>query len=109
MMWNEPRGKRLQQNFGAEGIPFFDGAVIGVVKDFNYASLHNPIEPMVLRLQGQEGGQLLVKMAGQDLMKTMKYIETTWKELSDEFPSDILLLTGILTCCIKKNSSRTDW
>ena len=54
MRWREPLGKRLQQNFGNDGMPFFDGVVIGVVKDFNYTSLHNPIEPMVLRLQGQE-------------------------------------------------------
>jgi len=106
MMWNAPLGKRLQQSFGADGIPYFDGVVIGVVKDFNYASLHNPIEPMVLRLQGQEGGQLLVKMTGQDLMKTMKYIETTWKEFSDEFPSDYSFIDRNFDMLYKKDQQQ---
>jgi len=106
MRWNEPLGKRLQQNFGANGVPFYDGVVIGVVKDFNYASLHNPIEPMVLRLQGQEGGQLLVKMTGQDLIKTMKYIETAWKELSDEFPSDYSFIDRNFDMLYKKDQQQ---
>lgn len=103
MRWDEPLGKRLQQSFGSDGVPYFDGVVIGVVKDFNYSSLHNPIEPMVLRLQGQEGGQLLVKMTGRDFIKTMKYIETTWKELSDEFPTDYSFIDRNFDLLYKKD------
>ena len=92
MGWNEPLGKKLQQNFNAEGMPYFDGVVVGVVKDFNYASLHNAIEPLVMRVQATEGGQLLVKMNGKDVVSTMRFIENTWKEFGAEFPLDYSFL-----------------
>jgi len=92
MGWDEPLGKRLQQNFGSDGLPYYDGTVIGVIKDFNFSSLHNSIEPMVLRLQGQEGGQLIVKINGLETAEAMKRIESTWNRMGAEFPSDYRFL-----------------
>jgi putative ABC transport system permease protein len=92
MGWNEPLGKRLQQRFGREGKPYFDGVVIGVVKDFNYSSLHNAIEPLVIRVQSREDGSLLVKINGNDVPATIKFIEKTWNELSTNFPTDYSFL-----------------
>lgn len=41
MGWDEPIGKRI----GSEA---FDSRVIGVVRDIHFASLHQPVEPMML-------------------------------------------------------------
>jgi putative ABC transport system permease protein len=106
MGWKEPLGKRLQQNFGSEGIPYFDGAVIGVVSDFNYASLHNAIEPLVLRLQSQESGRLLVKLDGNNMKKNMSYIEELWNEYSDEFPTDYTFLDKNYEMLYKKDNQQ---
>jgi putative ABC transport system permease protein len=92
MGWNDPLGKRLQQRFGPDGKPFFDGVVIGVVKDFNYASLHNAIEPLAIRVQSIINGSLLVKISGNNVPGTMKFIEKTWNELSTGFPTDYSFL-----------------
>jgi putative ABC transport system permease protein len=86
MGWSEPLGKKLQQNFTPDGKPYFDGVVVGVVRDFNYTSLHNAIEPLVLRVQSTEGGQLLVRMSGKDVAGIIRFIENTWKEFGVEFP-----------------------
>jgi putative ABC transport system permease protein len=40
MGWTNPIGKRIQANG--------DGRVVGVVKDFNFKSLHHQIEPLVM-------------------------------------------------------------
>ncbi|MEI9807116.1 MAG: hypothetical protein WDO16_04075 [Bacteroidota bacterium] len=40
------------------------GEVKAVVKDFHFASLHNPIEPLVL-FPGRWGNMLIVKVSGQ--------------------------------------------
>lgn len=92
MNWAEPLGKRLQQNFGDDGIPYYDGVVIGVVKDFNFASLHNAIEPMVLRLQDRAAHQALIKMNGKNIAQTMNFIKETWNSMSTEFPTDYKFL-----------------
>jgi putative ABC transport system permease protein len=92
MGWHEPLGKRLQQSFATDGKPYFDGVIIGVVRDFNFTSLHNAIEPMVLRLQRQEGGQMIVRLSGQEMIQGIKDIETTWNAMGGEFPSDYRFL-----------------
>jgi putative ABC transport system permease protein len=106
MRWDEPLGKRLQQAFDTDGKPYYDGIVIGVVRDFNYTSLHNAIEPLVLRLQGQEAGQLLIRMTGKNTIETMKYIETAWNELADEFPSDFSFLDRNFDLLYKKDQQQ---
>ena len=43
MGWTQPIGKRIES----------DGRVIGVVKDFHFASLHSPVGPVLLRQFGK--------------------------------------------------------
>jgi putative ABC transport system permease protein len=53
--------------------------VIGVVKDFNFNSLHNTIEPLFInRVDGQGGGFLHLRIAGGDLPRTLESIRETW-------------------------------
>ncbi|MGC4035116.1 MAG: ABC transporter permease [Chitinophagaceae bacterium] len=53
MHLTNPVGKKINMNGGSE--------IIGVVKDFHYGSLHNAIEPMIIRLQ-PGGRTVLVKI-----------------------------------------------
>ena len=61
------------------------GYVAGVVKDFNFESLHNPIKPFVLfpEIRGRE---LLIKLSGQHLQQTISFIESKWKKLVPHRP-----------------------
>ncbi len=38
------------------------GLIVGVVKDFNFKSLHTPVEPLVLRIEPRRDAYVLVKM-----------------------------------------------
>jgi putative ABC transport system permease protein len=61
------------------------GEVRAVIQDFNFASLHNPIEPLVL-FPGGWGNVLLVKTSGNNLASTISFIEKKWKELAPHRP-----------------------
>jgi putative ABC transport system permease protein len=56
--------------------------VIGVVKNFNFKSLHNQIEPYLfcLRTDAYFGGYISVKLSGQNISGTIGAIESIWKD-----------------------------
>lgn len=62
------------------------GEVIGVVKDFNYISLHNAVEPLTLPFEAYASRYLSVKVKGEDLQKTIAEVEQTWKVLAPHRP-----------------------
>ena len=58
-----------------------DGPVIGVVKDFHMHSLHQPIQPLMLRLGGWVR-HLSVKIRPQDIPGTLDFLEETMAQFS---------------------------
>ncbi len=62
--------------------------VIGVVKNFNFESLRNPIGPYMLQLQDENNlwGYLTVRLSVQNYSSTIKAIETRWKEFVPNNP-----------------------
>ena len=61
------------------------GEVKAVVKDFHFASLHNPVEPLVL-FPDVWATTLLVKTSGQHIGQTLSFMEDTWKALAPHRP-----------------------
>lgn len=61
------------------------GEVKAVIKDFHFASLHNPIEPLVL-FPGGWGNTLIVKVSGQNLSKTIAFLQNKWKQVAPHRP-----------------------
>lgn len=51
------------------------GEIIGVVKNFNYASLHYDVEPMIIEYRPDWVGTMLIKMEGTDPLQTVGQIE----------------------------------
>lgn len=56
------------------------GFVKGVVKDFHFESMHTPIKPFVI-FNEWRGRELLVKLSGDNLSRTITSLEAKWKEL----------------------------
>jgi len=61
------------------------GEVKAVVRDFHFASLHNPIEPLVL-FPGGWGSTLLVKLTGNHLTETLVDIGKKWQVFAPQRP-----------------------
>ncbi len=86
---NETAAKRFEwQNPIGEVITYYPqdrvikGPVIGVVKDFNFQSLHQNIESLLLHPMGNWSNKLLVRVRGNNIEGTIKFIERIFKEMS---------------------------
>jgi putative ABC transport system permease protein len=69
--------------------------VIGVVKDFNFQSLHNEIKPLVIFCTDQQHFSVNVKLAAGDfntITSTLDQINSTWDELSPGFPIESIFI-----------------
>jgi putative ABC transport system permease protein len=62
--------------------------IIGVVKNFNFKSLRNPIEPYALILQDENNlwGYLTVRLMASNFSSTIGEIEKVWKEYASNSP-----------------------
>jgi putative ABC transport system permease protein len=54
-------------------------AVIGVVKDFHFQSLHKNIEPLLFQVMPSEFNYLLVKISAGQVSGALSFMETKWK------------------------------
>jgi putative ABC transport system permease protein len=62
--------------------------IVGVVSNFNFESLRNPIQPYMLQLQTDDNiwGYISVRLAPGTYMKTIAGIEKVWKEYASNAP-----------------------
>jgi putative ABC transport system permease protein len=74
----------------------FDGArikidIIGVVENYNFKSLHSPVEGLAIRL-GSFGDNLAVRVNPGDHRATLKKFEELWKENAPSIPFEYSFL-----------------
>lgn len=65
------------------------GKIVGVVKDFNFGSLHSPIEPLIMKIvnwQENNYGCLLVRAKERQAETALKSAEKLWKEYAAGYP-----------------------
>jgi putative ABC transport system permease protein len=71
--WKNPIGKQF------EGTPL--KTVIGVVKDFNFNSLHSSIEPLIMEVMPSRFSYLLVRLKTKDARSAVSSIGSTWDKV----------------------------
>jgi putative ABC transport system permease protein len=69
-----------------------DGQVVGVVKDFNFSSLHNEVSPLLISKVRKEGGFLYLKVKGENLRETMAYLKEKWAVYDPNNPYEFFFL-----------------
>lgn len=62
-----------------------EGKIIGVMKDFNYRSLHTNIEPLVVALTNWVG-RVSVRIDENNLTETVSHVQKKWSELVPQLP-----------------------
>jgi putative ABC transport system permease protein len=62
--------------------------ILGVVKNFNFESLRNPINPCIFKFQNDEmlWGYITVRLTARNYSKTISEIESKWKEFVQNNP-----------------------
>ncbi|HWV72843.1 MAG TPA: FtsX-like permease family protein, partial [Pseudosphingobacterium sp.] len=58
------------------------GNIIGVIKNYNFESLHHQIEPLVLEYNPQQTTNIFIKIKGDKTIKTVDFIRAKIKEIS---------------------------
>jgi putative ABC transport system permease protein len=76
---NDIIGKKFSQ-WGREG------EVIGVVKDFNYTSLHQTIAPLTLPFEPYASRYLSLKIKSENISQTISEVEKVWNQLAPHRP-----------------------
>jgi len=67
------------------------GRIIGVVKDFNYRSLHTNVEPLLISLSSWHG-KLSVRIEDRDVPATVSQLQQKWSGLLPHLPFDYTFL-----------------
>ncbi|MCK5148891.1 ABC transporter permease [bacterium] len=56
-----------------------ENRIIGVVKDFHYQSLHQPIKPLIMKYNPERTEALLIRVQGGNVHDELSLIEASWK------------------------------
>ncbi len=80
----DPIGQELS-NFGGSGDDLEVFTIIGVVKDFNFESLRQTIEPLALFL-GEAPGFVCLRLRTDDLPNFVNRLEANWNEMAPGQP-----------------------
>jgi putative ABC transport system permease protein len=62
------------------------GKIIGVVKDFHFRSLREPIKPLSIRIESYGYSLVSVKVKTEELSSTLESIEKKWKQIVPHRP-----------------------
>jgi putative ABC transport system permease protein len=84
--WDDPVGRRIQ----AAGQ---NRAVVGVVKDFHFASVRHRVEPLVMLYNPNGGSTMSIRLAATDVRQALDTIEETWTRLYPDYPFEYSFLS----------------
>ncbi|HEY9046466.1 MAG TPA: ABC transporter permease [Ohtaekwangia sp.] len=84
--------------------------IIGVIKDFNFTSRHNPIRPLVLQLNTTPRGfdvrikYMAVRITGNDIPGSVEWLAQQWKAQIPGWPFEYFFLKNDLEKLYKAES-----
>lgn len=88
--FDNPLEKRLYTTFGSDAeVPRH---IVGVVRDFNFHSLHQEIRPLVIQFNERNQFQLTVRIDGENTAASLEYIERTWNSFRELDPIHMTFL-----------------
>ena len=87
--WKTPQaaiGKKIDWGLGKKG------NVIGVVKDFNFTSLHDNVQPLIIHILPDWYRFVAIRVKPNDISNTLASLEETWKRIATDSPFDYTFL-----------------
>ena len=103
---DDPIGRELTLNYYFRGEQEKKAQVIGVVRDFNYHSLHKPVIPIIMHLipNSYYHDYLTVQLAGNDIQTTIHQLSTSWKSFNAKRPFEYSFLDETFAGLYEKES-----
>jgi putative ABC transport system permease protein len=78
-------GKRLR-------VQTVQGTIIGVVKDFNFTTVHKKIEPAVFQYNPDNCWRVYIKTTGRDARQAIAATQAQWKQYNNDVPFNYAFL-----------------
>ncbi|GAB3926777.1 ABC transporter permease [Mucilaginibacter myungsuensis] len=86
---NAKQSSLIGQYFGFDSV----GTIVGIVKDFNFNSLHHKVETMFLSNHADWGiSQVSVKINAGKAAEALAFIKVTWDNINPDFPFEYQFL-----------------
>ena len=85
----QPIGDFITYYNEGEYIPY---EVVGVVKDFNYESLHHPVEPLAFFFGDKLKSYVSMRLAPGNAQEAVQTVEKAWRSATPEAPFDYSFL-----------------
>ena len=80
-----PVGRRLMIPISQTAVKYC--TIIGIMKDFNFESLHTPINPIIITLvQSTFDGYVTVRTHKGKTKEALDYLNSTWKKYTNDAP-----------------------
>ena len=95
--WDEPIGKTVSMmdladyNDPEKGFVEVPYTVIGIVRDFHFASLHEKIRGHLMKMSG-EVSRISVKLRPGDIAGTLRSVQNIWHDLEPAYPFSYVFL-----------------
>ena len=97
--WNDLIGRKIERMEMKDGKPFYrEFHVIGVIKDYNFESLHQKIRPLIITLPVQhsefvgEINYVSAKINTANVRDVVASVESIWKEMEPARPINYFFL-----------------
>jgi putative ABC transport system permease protein len=88
--WEDPIGRTIRiQGLGLRGTA---ATVIGVVKNFHYASLREELEPICIGVGMGGLDKLVIRARTENITGLISQLKNTWKEIDPSHPFDFFFL-----------------
>jgi putative ABC transport system permease protein len=81
LKWDDAVGKKISLQSGPNPTDLTAYTVVGVVKDFHFATIRHRLEPMFM-LYGKTNPAMCIKIKAENVKETIGYIEETWKKIN---------------------------
>ena len=88
LAWDDPIGKIID----SDRTPPTPYKVIGVIRDFHIQSLHQQINPIMLRFLSGQPRYLIIKLLSDSTPLTLLALENAWDEINPDIPFDYQFL-----------------
>lgn len=78
------------------GLPFDNNfRIAGVVRDFHYNSMHNPIGPLVILYDERRVNYANIRIDGNKLQDAIRHIEAVWLEFCPSIPLEYRFMDAV--------------
>jgi len=88
--FDNPVGRRIEYVWGLEEP--LQGHIIGVVKNFHYASLHTKVEPLIISVNPVYNRYLSIRVQTNNESKVLTELEESWTKTFANIPFDHFFL-----------------